>query len=228
MSDFAATQSFYGRWARFYDLLASAPGVRSWRSAAADALSLSPGDTVVEMGCGTGANVPHLRERVGQRGRIVGLDLTSGMLDQAHERVDAAGWDNVHLVRADARRPPINGPVDAVLGTFVTGMFADPDVAVERWLDLLAPDGSIALLNATRSPHAVAAPLNLAFQTFVRFASPGGGTGPPDANAPSSATAVLESRVDRATDTLVDGTRQHDSRRLAGGFVTLRWGSTPV
>jgi ubiquinone/menaquinone biosynthesis C-methylase UbiE len=69
-------QSFYGRWAQVYDWLASAPGVASWRDRTADALALASGDTVVEMGCGTGANVPHLRERVGPSGRVVGIDVT--------------------------------------------------------------------------------------------------------------------------------------------------------
>ena len=87
--DVGATQSFYGRWARAYDLLATAPGVDSWRDRAADALALEPGDTVVEMGCGTGANFSHLRERVGAEGRVVGVDLTRGMLRRARERVDA-------------------------------------------------------------------------------------------------------------------------------------------
>jgi len=86
--DVVATQSFYGRWARVYDWVATAPGVESWRTRAVGALDLDPGDTVVEMGCGTGANVPHLREAVGPEGRVVGVDLTRGMLRRARERVD--------------------------------------------------------------------------------------------------------------------------------------------
>ena len=86
--DVTATQSFYGRWARVYDWVATAPGVESWRSRAVASLALDPGDTVVEMGCGTGANAPYLREAVGPEGRVVGIDLTRGMLRRAGERVD--------------------------------------------------------------------------------------------------------------------------------------------
>jgi hypothetical protein len=73
---------FYGRWAALYDRVATAPGVGRWRRAAAERVA-RPGDTVVEMGCGTGANLPYLRERVGPTGRVVGVDLTGPPLRRA-------------------------------------------------------------------------------------------------------------------------------------------------
>ena len=225
MSDLAVTQAFYSRWARLYDVLATAPGVRSWRAAVADALGLARGDTVVEMGCGTGANLPHLRARVGSAGRVVGIDLTAGMLDRARARVEKRGWENVHLVRGDARRPPIEGPVNAVLATFVVGMFHDPGSVVTDWLGLLGDDGRIALLNATRSPHGMAAPLNLAFRVFVRLSTPGGAKPGSSPDAPSP-TAVLEERIADAGAAVDAGTATSTStsRLLAGGFVRLHSG----
>ncbi|MFB6141623.1 MAG: class I SAM-dependent methyltransferase [Halosimplex sp.] len=216
MSDVGATQSFYGRWARAYDLLATAPGVDSWRERAADALGLEPGDTVVEMGCGTGANFSHLRERVGSEGRVVGVDLTRGMLRRAGERVERAGWENVHLVRADARRPPLDGPVDAVLATFVVGMFADPRPAVERWIGTLAPGGRIALLNAGRSDRRLARALNLGFRAFVRAAAPGDGRVSP--------TASLERRVATARDAVYSACPEHGYEEFGLGYLGLAWG----
>ena len=214
--DVGATQAFYGRWARFYDWLATAPGVRSWRARAADALDLETGDTVVEMGCGTGANFPNLRERVGPEGRVVGVDLTRGMLRRARERVDRAGWANVDLVRADARRPPVEGPVDAVLATFVVGMFADPRPAVRSWVDLLAPGGRIALLNAGRSDRRLARPLNLAFRLFVRLAAPGEGR--------LSPVRSLERRVAAARDEVAGGCADSGFETFGLGYLRLAWG----
>jgi len=223
MSDPAATQAFYGRWARLYDVVATLPGIDSWRAQAVEALALSPGDTVVEMGCGTGANLPHLRERVGPEGTVVGIDLTPGMLRRARERIAGNGWDNVHLARADASRPPIAGPVDAVLSTFLVGLLPDPGAAVDAWLTCLAAEGSIVLLNATRSDRALAAPLNAAFDVFVRLAAPGGGD-----DVPPSAAERLEARIDEAAAALARGTTTSGRRRLAGGFVTLARGRRPV
>lgn len=168
----AAAQSFYGRWARLYDLIATFPGVGSWRERAADSLDLSPGDRVVEMGCGTGANFPALRERVGADGHVIGVDFTRGMLDRAAERIETNGWRNVHLVRGDATAPPIDGPVDGVLSSFVVGMLTDPETAVENWCSLFGSDGRIALLDATRSRREKARPLDAAFRLFVAASTP--------------------------------------------------------
>jgi phosphatidylethanolamine/phosphatidyl-N-methylethanolamine N-methyltransferase len=219
MSDVTATQSFYGRWARAYDWLATAPGVDSWRTRAADALALEPGDTVVEMGCGTGANLPHLRERVGPDGRVVGVDVTREMLRRADERLDRHGWANVSLVRADATRPPIDGPVDAVLATFVVGMFPDTRPAVRRWVDILAPGGRVALLNAGRSANPWVRPLNLAFRGFVRAAAPGG--------RGRSPTRSLERRVAAARDEVRSLCAPTDFESFALGYLGLQWGQRP-
>jgi ubiquinone/menaquinone biosynthesis C-methylase UbiE len=214
--DVVATQSFYGRWARVYDWVATAPGVESWRACAVESLALGPGDTVVEMGCGTGANVPYLREAVGPEGRVVGVDLTRGMLRRARERVDREGWTNVALVQADATRPPISGPVDAVLATFVVGMFADPRPAVDGWLDLLAPGGRVALLNAGRSDRGVARPLNLAFRGFVRAAAPG--------RRGVSPTRSLERRVATARDQVRARSVKTGFEEFGIGYLGLQWG----
>jgi len=216
MGDVTATQSFYGRWARVYDWVATAPGVESWRTRAAEACALEPGDTVVEMGCGTGANFRHLRERVGPEGDVVGVDVTREMLRRASERVDRAGWENVHLVGADATRPPVEGPVDAVLATFVVGMFPDPRPAVARWVDALAPGGRVVLLNASRSERPVARPLNLAFRAFVRAAAPG--------DRGVSPTRSLERRVAAARDQVRTRCGPTGFEEFGVGYLGLQWG----
>lgn len=174
MSD--GVRSFYGRWARPYDALARhAPLVGRLRARLADCLALSSGDTVVDMGCGTGANLPYLRERVGPTGTVVGVDVTGPMLARARTLVARRGWANVHLVQGDAARPPLPGPVDAVVGTFVVGMFDDPAAVVDRWCTVVdggAGEGSIGLLDAARSDRRAATPVNLAFDAFTVLSTP--------------------------------------------------------
>jgi phosphatidylethanolamine/phosphatidyl-N-methylethanolamine N-methyltransferase len=172
-ADVAAVTSFYGRWARLYDALATRlPLVGALRAAAADALALDRGDTVVDLGCGTGAALPYLRERVGPSGTVVGVDLTGGMLERARQRVASEGWDNVHLLRGDAADPPLAGPVDGVHAAFLVGMFADPAPAVDRWCDLLAPGGRVVLLDLARSDRRAAAPVNAALAAATVLSTP--------------------------------------------------------
>jgi phosphatidylethanolamine/phosphatidyl-N-methylethanolamine N-methyltransferase len=204
-------QRYYGRWASLYDRVADLPGLRSWRARTAELLACSPGDTVVEMGCGTGANVPYLREQVGPDGRVVGIDLTGGMLAQARAHEDRVG-PTVDYVQGDATRPPITG-ADAILATFVVGMFEDPATVVDRWCDLVGPGGRVVLLNFQRSERALAAPLNLAFEGFVRLSSPGGRL------STSSHAAAFEQRVSAAREALTARTDNRRFEPFAGGYL---------
>jgi ubiquinone/menaquinone biosynthesis C-methylase UbiE len=184
------TQQFYTRWAGLYDALAShTPGIGSLRARAITRLAPAPGDTVVEMGCGTGANFPYLRDRVGDEGTVVGVDVTPGMLAAARDRVERAGWENVHVVAGDAARPPI-AEADAIFASFVSGMLSDPATAVHEWADLVGDDGRLGLLDLARSTQSVGRPLNALFTGLVFAALPS--KRPADAAA---APALLDSRV---------------------------------
>jgi len=203
-------RAVYGRWARLYDRLATLPGVQSWRRAAARDLELVSGDTVVEMGCGTGANLPHLRAGVGPGGRVVGLDVTREMLDQARGRGDA------DLLQGDATRPPLAGAVDGLLGCFVVAMFADPRSVVDEWCGLVAPGSRVALLHFTRSERSWTRPVDALYRAFVWASS-----------TDKRQTGVADShdrRVDAAYDHLADRATDYRERRLASGYLRLASG----
>jgi ubiquinone/menaquinone biosynthesis C-methylase UbiE len=173
MSGAPSAQSLYGRWATLYDAIARyTPGVSRLRERAASALRLSPGDTVVEMGCGTGANFPHLREQVGPTGTVVGVDFTGPILTRARTLVERRGWENVHVVRADATRPPVHGGVDGIISTFVVGMLSDPGETVDDWCDHLNPGGHLVLVDAAESDERYAAPINAAFRAVTVLSTP--------------------------------------------------------
>lgn len=218
-----AAQRFYGRWARLYDLLAVAtPGLARLRSRVVDELHLSPGDTVVEMGCGTGANFPHLRNRVGPEGRVVGVDFTRGMLEQARNRIDDEGWENVHIVQADAATFSLSDEVDAILATFVVGMLGDPYGTVDDWLDELGPGGSLALLDAGQSSRAYSWPVNQAFRGLVLASTPGGTSGfekPP--------WYVLDERIAESRRALSDRAVAVNDSEHALGVVRITGGRMP-
>ncbi|SDM08391.1 Methyltransferase domain-containing protein [Halogranum gelatinilyticum] len=216
----AATQSFYSRWAQLYDALAShTPGIGGLRARAADRLQLSTGDTVVEMGCGTGANFSYLRERVGPEGAVVGVDLTPGMLGPARARINRAGWANVHVVAGDATRPPVTD-ADAVFASFVSGMLGEPATVVDDWADLVGPGGRVGLLDLARSTSTLGRPVNALFAGLVFAGLPS--KRPADALA---APRTLDARVVAAQRALRDRCRDVTYSTHALGFARLAAGT---
>jgi ubiquinone/menaquinone biosynthesis C-methylase UbiE len=216
-----AIRDFYGRRAALYDRIATAPGIGRWRRIAARRVA-TPGATVVEMGCGTGANLPYLRERVGEEGRVLGVDLTRPLLEVARERAD--GYDNVDVVAGDATDPPI-GDADAVIATFVCGLFSDPAAAVDRWCALVRPGGRIGLLDATASERAIGRPLDPVFRAFVAAGSPE--RGPTDVlRAPfGGIDTELSRRVGAARSALADRAVDRRYETFGLGFVGLATGT---
>jgi ubiquinone/menaquinone biosynthesis C-methylase UbiE len=146
-SDFTTREEVldvYRKRARHYDLAANAYyllGFREWayRKRAIAALRVRPGDTVVEIGCGTGLNFGLLEELIGPDGRLIGVDLTDAMLSRARERVTASGWRNVELVESSAaafRFPP---EVDGIVSTFALTLEPDFDRVIEDGARALKP-----------------------------------------------------------------------------------------
>jgi demethylmenaquinone methyltransferase/2-methoxy-6-polyprenyl-1,4-benzoquinol methylase len=112
-----------------------------YRQATVDALLLKPGDTVVDLACGTGLNFAYLEKVVQETGRIIGVDLTDAMLDQAHRRVQAAGWQNVDLVQADLARYTFLSEVEGILSTFAISLVPEYDQVIQRGADALRDGG---------------------------------------------------------------------------------------
>nr|WP_178916120.1 class I SAM-dependent methyltransferase [Natronomonas gomsonensis] len=208
---------FYGRWAALYDRIATAPGVARWRRAAAEAAADS-GDTVVEMGCGTGANLPYLAERVGSEGSVVGVDITGPLLDRARERVVAL--DNVSIVQADATCPPL-AEADAVLGTFVCGLFEDAAAVVDDWCDLVGSGGRVALMDATATETFLGRPLNPLFRAFVAAGAPGSTPGDVLRAPFGGFDGPLTRRVEASRTALAARTDDRRYETFAAGFVGL-------
>jgi SAM-dependent methyltransferase len=66
------------------------------------AVPLRPGDVVLDAGTGTGFAARAIAPRVGPAGRVVAVDLSSGMLDQARAWIEAEGFENIEVRQADA------------------------------------------------------------------------------------------------------------------------------
>jgi len=147
---------------RLYDVVFLGKQARLRRETV-DALALSAGDSVLDVGCGDGINFPRLRERVGPSGRVVGLDYSAGMVARARKRVIEAGWENVHVLRGDAQQTGVGAEAfDAVVSTMAVSAMPETERVAEEAARALRPGGRIALLDARpfpRLPWSLANPL---------------------------------------------------------------------
>jgi ubiquinone/menaquinone biosynthesis C-methylase UbiE len=147
---YSRTASYYDRAVRIFPLVGARVG--RYRRQAVAALRLQRGATAVEMGCGTGLNFPLLHAAVGTEGRIIGVDLTGAMLDEARERVARNGWANVELVHCDMAEYEMPALVDGVISTFALTLSPDFDAVIERASATLGPEGRMVLLGLKRPP----------------------------------------------------------------------------
>jgi len=123
-------------------------GYREWayRKIAVKALKLMPGDVVLELACGTGINFPLYQRYIGPEGRIIGVDITDAMLEQAQKRIDNNRWKNVVLFQQDAAtyQPPL--PVNAVISTYALSLFPGPEKVLKNITDSLLQKSRFVLL----------------------------------------------------------------------------------
>ncbi len=141
----------YRKRAQNYDITANLYyllGYREWayRQKAVDALHLQPGDTVIEIACGTGLNFSLYQEAIGLQGKIIGLDLTDAMLTQARQRIQGNGWENVELVHTDARNYAFPTGVNAIISTYALSLIPESDQILEKGVNALTSGGRLALL----------------------------------------------------------------------------------
>jgi demethylmenaquinone methyltransferase/2-methoxy-6-polyprenyl-1,4-benzoquinol methylase len=117
---------YAGKVARKYDF-SMPPFFAMWKKKAFDDSSLKSGDRVLVFCCGTGSDFPHILNKIGKDGKIVGVDFSSEMLKQAKEKIRKNGWENIELIEADITK--FNGEFEEKfdVGVCTLGMSIIPD-----------------------------------------------------------------------------------------------------
>lgn len=117
------------------------------RRRAVAALGLKPGDTVLEIGAGTGRNFPYLVDAVGPSGTVIGVDASPGMLGIARKLIERRGWSNALLLHQDATRLELDRDVDAVLFSLSYSALPEPRPVLARAWERLRPGGRVAVMD---------------------------------------------------------------------------------
>ncbi len=116
-----------------------------YRELAIQELRLKPGDTVVEIACGTGLNFKYLVQAVGPEGRVIGVDLTDKMLAVAGDRIARNGWKNVELVNTDAASYQFPANVNGIISTFAITLIPEFESIIRRGSEALTSGGRMVI-----------------------------------------------------------------------------------
>jgi phosphatidylethanolamine/phosphatidyl-N-methylethanolamine N-methyltransferase len=145
-------QRAYEFWAPAYDFIFDwifAPG----RQAAIKHLDLTRQDSVLEVGIGTGLNLPLYPAAC----RLTGIDLSQEMLDKAVERVQTLTMPDVTLKVMDATSMDFgDNEFDRSIATYTISAVPDPIAVLREMRRVVKPDGVIVILNHFRSERRVA------------------------------------------------------------------------
>jgi len=137
----ARRQPAYSERARSYDRDTGA--FQHYRRELVEALPLRRGQVVLDVGCGTGLCCGFLRDKVGPRGGVVGIEESPEMAAVAREQIASEGWDNVTVVQSSAEDAQIAVTADAALFCAVHDILQSP-AALRNVVGNLRPGAWVA------------------------------------------------------------------------------------
>lgn len=149
MADIDADESLRAKAPGYLDRIGSADHMRRVRDRLLDLLDLEEGQVVLDVGSGTGDDAFELAALVGPSGRVVGVDSSESMVQEARRRGQAAGAPQVEFVHGDATALPLeDGEVDRVRSDRVFQYLLEPLRAMRELVRVARP-GAIVVVADT-------------------------------------------------------------------------------
>ena len=186
-------------------------------------LGLTGGESVLEIGCGTGALTLPLAAAIGEHGRVVAIDISEPILGLARQRVAERGLHNVNLQLGDAQVFAFErAAFDLATSRMRVMFFADPAAAFRNIGTAVKPGGRLVF--ACWAPLAENRHWLVSYEIAERYLGP---PAPPPAHQPGPlafgdpsyirrvlATAgFVEVNIDRAHPTIVCGSPEEEARQ---------------
>jgi demethylmenaquinone methyltransferase / 2-methoxy-6-polyprenyl-1,4-benzoquinol methylase len=141
-------RAMFDRIAGFYDLMNSVMTAglhHRWRARAADLAALGPGDSALDVACGTGDLAIELARRVGTGGEVIGSDFAEEMLERARAKDPGLVWEWGNALEL----PYASGRFDAATVGFGARNFSDLERGLAEMTRVVKPGGRVVVLEIT-------------------------------------------------------------------------------
>jgi ubiquinone/menaquinone biosynthesis C-methylase UbiE len=117
-------------------------------------LDVRPGMAILDLGCGPGRLTIPIARGVGPAGKVVAMDIQSGMLQRAQEKARAANLTNIEFLQAGAGEGKLgHNRFDRALLVTVLGEIPDRETALREIFDALKPGGLLSITEIIFDPH---------------------------------------------------------------------------
>jgi demethylmenaquinone methyltransferase / 2-methoxy-6-polyprenyl-1,4-benzoquinol methylase len=141
-------RAMFDRIAGFYDVMNSVMTAglhHRWRARAADLAALGPGDSALDVACGTGDLAIELARRVCAGGEVIGSDFAEEMLDRARAKAPGLVWEWGNALEL----PYASGRFDAATVGFGARNFSDLERGLAEMARVVKPGGRVVVLEIT-------------------------------------------------------------------------------
>jgi demethylmenaquinone methyltransferase/2-methoxy-6-polyprenyl-1,4-benzoquinol methylase len=141
-------RAMFDRISGFYDVMNSVMTAglhHRWRARAADLAALGPGDSALDVACGTGDLAIELARRVGTGGEVIGSDFSEEMLERARAKAPGLAWEWGNALEL----PYASGRFDAATVGFGARNFSDLERGLAEMARVVKPGGRVVVLEIT-------------------------------------------------------------------------------
>ncbi|MFH5886046.1 methyltransferase domain-containing protein [Halalkalibaculum sp. DA3122] len=113
---------------------------------------IQPGDTVVDIGSGSGVDALISGIKTGPEGQVIGIDITPAMIRKARKNIEKAGVDHIRIIEGQAVDIPLDdASADVVTSNGVINLVPDKEKAFKEIHRILKPEGYLQIADIVLS-----------------------------------------------------------------------------